>query len=74
MEEEVKVDTKEEDIKGTREPGAQEARGAGPRAEEVTKGTKEEVKEGAEEPKDTREEVKEGTKDGTSSTNRQEAR
>ena len=31
----------------------------------VTKGSKEEVKEGMEEPKDIREEVKEGTKDGT---------
>ena len=69
MEEEVKEGTG-----GTKEGGARTAREDGTRQERVTKGIKEEVKEGTEEPKDTREEVKEGTKDGTSSTNRQEAR
>ena len=65
MAEEVKEDTRQEDIKVTREVGPRAARAAGPRAEKVTKDTEEEAKEDTEEQKvtNTKEEVKEDTRE-----------
>ena len=62
MEEGIKADTKEEDTKGTREPGAQEAKATGPWAVKAYKGTQEEVKEDMEVQRGTKE-VKEDTKE-----------
>ena len=63
--EEVKADTKEEDIKVTKEGGLPTGREDGSKGLKVTKDIKEVAKEAMEAVRDTKEEVKEGTKGGT---------
>ena len=53
-----------EDTRATKEAGALTDKEAGAKGQEVTRDTREEVKEAMEDQKDIREEVKEDTKDG----------